>query len=902
LSDRQPKTENIITKLTALRDSNNLAELKSRILESYRRIDAVNNLIKSYDAEVRARRKRELEEERLRLDAEAAAEKAKKAAEAPPEKEEIITAPPPEPVAEIPVMPETITPAETKAEEKPSPKPAKSAKPEKSKENTILPTKESKPKQKPEDKAPRPESKPVKQEARPAPAVTPAEPEPVLQKRVYVPKPVQTYTPPPRPQKPGESPNIRTRQFSNDTTGAGARRPYPPRPGAGPYPPRPAGTFPRPGAPAFTAPPPTSSNAAAKKKTDHKDGRPEDRKTMSKRTLVRRGFITENTDDRGFRKVRRKSRDEAVQELNKVTKAVVTTENMTVKMLSELIGVTAQEIIKQLMNLGVIVNINSVVDFDNMALICIELGVELELKLAQTKEEKLVESHDETEDKAENLIVRPPIVTVMGHVDHGKTSLLDALRHTDVAGGEAGGITQHIGAYSVSLKGKNITFIDTPGHEAFTAMRARGAQVTDIVIIVVAADDGIMPQTVEAINHAKAANVPIVVAVNKMDKPAANPDRVKQQLTEYNVLPEEWGGDTPVVPVSAKTGAGLEALLENILILAEIRELKANPLRKARGTVVEAKLDKGKGPVATVIVQNGTLKVGDMIVSGLAYGHIRAMTDDKGKSVREAGPSMAVSVLGFQDVPSAGDGIFVVSDEKLAKQVAEERSNKQKIGQLKIAQKISLDDVFTKISEGQIKDLNLIVKADVQGSVEAIKASLIKLSNNEVKVCIIHGGVGAVNKSDLMLAEASHAIIIGFNVRPDAETKQLAEASKIDIRLYRIIYDALDDVAAAIKGMLAPKFKEVILGHAEVRNVFKITNTGIVAGCYITDGKVTRSASVRVYRDNVLAFDGNVDSLKRFKDDVKEVVQGFECGITITKYSDISIGDIFEAYILEKVE
>ena len=583
----------------------------------------------------------------------------------------------------------------------------------------------------------------------------------------------------------------------------------------------------------------------------------------------------------------------------KIEKAVITTENLTVKILSEKIGKTAQEIIKQLMILGIMTNINSVVDFPTMELVANELGVQLELKLDKTKEEQLTAQFDEA-DKEEDLVKRPPIITVMGHVDHGKTSLLDAIRKTSVASGEAGGITQHIGAYSVMCKGEKITFLDTPGHEAFTEMRARGAMVTDIAVLIVAADDGVMPQTVEAINHAKAAKVPIVVAINKIDKPGANIDRVKQKLMEYDLVPEEWGGDVMMVPVSAKTGEGIDKLLETILFLAEYNNYRANPKRSASGSVIESRLDKGKGPVANVIVQNGTLHVGDYVVSGYTSGRVRAMTDDKGRNIKEAGPSSPISLLGFADVPNAGDPLYVVSDEKTAKQIIDERTTKLKNEQANQGQKVSLDDVWNKISEGKIKELNLIIKADVQGSVEALKGSLEKLSNEEVKVVVVHGGVGAINKSDLMLAGVSNAIIIGFNVRPDSESKAMAENMGIDIRLYNVIYDAVDDVNAAMKGLIAPKFEEKIMGRAQVRNVFKLSSVGEVAGSYVISGKIVRNGKVRIYRDDVVIFDGNINNLKRFKDDVKEVAQGYECGISVENFSGFKENDEIEAYVVEE--
>ena len=543
--------------------------------------------------------------------------------------------------------------------------------------------------------------------------------------------------------------------------------------------------------------------------------------------------------------------------------------------------------------------INDSIDFDTAAFIADDLGIELELKLDKTAEDVLSEGFVETMDDEGALKRRPPVITVMGHVDHGKTSILDRIRKTNVTAGEAGGITQHIGAYQVSVGGNTLTFLDTPGHAAFTAMRARGAQATDIAILVVAADDGIMPQTIEAISHAKAADVPIIVAINKIDKPEANIDRIKTQLTEHGLLPEEWGGDTILCPVSAKTGEGFDNLLENVNLVAEIKDLKANPDRKAKGVVIEAKLDQSKGPVATILVQNGTLKVADSVVVGTVIGKIRAMNDDKGRRVNSAGPSTPVSIMGLDEVPQAGDILYAV-DEKLTKQVAEERKNKERENMLKASQTVTLDDVFNKIAEGDMKVLNLVVKADVQGSVEAVKQSLEKLSNAEVRVNVIHAAAGAIKETDIMLAESSKAIIIGFNVRPDSNAKQIAERSGVDVKLYRVIYEAIEDVERALKGMLTPKFKEIYLGKAEVREVFKISGVGQVAGCYVTEGKIIRNGKLRIYRDDVMICEGNVNQLKRFKDDVKEVVQGFECGISIEKFNDIKIGDFIESYQVEE--
>lgn len=585
--------------------------------------------------------------------------------------------------------------------------------------------------------------------------------------------------------------------------------------------------------------------------------------------------------------------------------AVITSTDITIKQLSEKIGKSVAEIIKKLFfEYQIVKTINDNIDFDTAELISSEFGVTLKLELEKTSEEKLFEFHDEGDDDEANKVPRPPIVTIMGHVDHGKTSILDYIRKSHVASGEAGGITQHIGAYTIQVPADNgekktITFLDTPGHEAFTAMRARGANITDIAVIVVAADDGIMPQTVEAIHHAKAAGVQMIVAINKMDKPTANPDKILQQLAENDVLVDEWNGDVPAVRVSAKTGQNIDQLLDVILMVAEMQELKANPDRSAHGTIIEAKLDKGKGPVATVLVQNGTLHTGDFIVAGMAIGRVRAMFDDKGRPVSKATPSMPVSVLGLQEVPNAGDQMMVVVDEKWARQVVEERKAKDKIEKLK-ARKTSLEDVFSRIEEGKLKDLNLILKADVQGSVEAVKESLLRLSNDEVKVHIVHSGVGAINESDVSLADTTNAIIIGFNIRPDTNAKNIAEKSGVDIRLYRVIYDAIDDVEKAIKGMLAPTFSEVHLGRAEVRQLFRISKVGTIAGCMVKEGKITRNAKVRLLRDNVVICETAIASLRRLKDDVKEVVEGYDCGIGLVNYNDIHEDDVIEAFIMQE--
>lgn len=559
--------------------------------------------------------------------------------------------------------------------------------------------------------------------------------------------------------------------------------------------------------------------------------------------------------------------------------------------------VTAAEVIKRLMSLGVMASVTEVIDYDTAAMVAMEIGAKVEKEVILTIEDRLI---DDSEDNDENLQERSPVVVVMGHVDHGKTSLLDVIRHTNVTSTEAGGITQHIGAYRVMVNGRPITFLDTPGHEAFTSMRARGAQVTDIAILVVAADDGIMPQTVEAINHAKAAGVSIIVAINKMDKDTANPDKVKQELTEHELVPEEWGGDVICVPVSAVTKQGIDTLLEMVQLVADMKELKANPDRLAKGTVIEAKLDKGRGPVATVLVQNGTLHTGDVIIAGTALGHVRVMRDDLGRQVEQAGPSVPVEITGLAEVPSAGDTFNAVEDERLARELVEQRRHKQKEEVFKSYQKVTLDNLFSQIAEGEMKELPIIVKADVMGSVEAVRQSLEKISNDEVRVRVIHGAVGAVSESDVMLAEASNAIIVGFNVRPDPVAKENAEQSGVEIRLYRIIYDAIEDVTAAMKGMLAPKYKDVDLGRAEIRQVYKITGVGVVAGCYVLEGKITRNANIRVVRDGIIIADDKLSSLKRFKDDVREVAAGYECGMTMEKFNDIKEGDILEAYVVEE--
>ena len=558
---------------------------------------------------------------------------------------------------------------------------------------------------------------------------------------------------------------------------------------------------------------------------------------------------------------------------------------------------TGAEVVKCLMKNGVLASLSQMIDFDTAAIIAEEMGCKVEKEVIVTIEEKLI---DTAEDKEEDLQPRAPVVVVMGHVDHGKTSLLDYIRHANVVSGEAGGITQHIGAYTVEINGSPITFLDTPGHEAFTSMRARGAMVTDIAILVVAADDGIMPQTVESINHAKAANIPVVVAINKMDTVGANPDRIKQQLTEYDLVSEEWGGDTIICPISAKTGMGIDNLLENLVILAEVQELKANPNRAASGTVIEARLDKGRGPIMTVLVQNGTLKTGDIIIAGSSVGRVRTMIDDKGRRVTEAGPSTPVEISGMSEVPSAGDTFNAVKDERMARELAEER--RQAANTAGPVKKVSLEDLFSQIQAGEMKTLNLIVKADVQGSAEAVKSSLEKISNDEVRVRVIHSAVGAISESDVMLAATSDAIIVGFNVRPDNAARDSATRSNVDIRLYRVIYDCINEIQDAMKGMLAPKYKESIIGHAEVRETYKVSKVGTVCGCYCTDGKIQRGCDVRVLRDNIVIHEGSLASLRRFKDDVREVAAGYECGMQIEKFNDIKVGDVIECFVMEEIK
>ena len=586
-----------------------------------------------------------------------------------------------------------------------------------------------------------------------------------------------------------------------------------------------------------------------------------------------------------------------LEAIKKTPLTVKIPDEITVGELASRMKKTAAEVIKCLIKNGVMATVNQNIDFDTAEYIATELGCKVEKEVVVTIEERLFDDH---EDTAEELVTRPPVVVVMGHVDHGKTSLLDAVRKTNVVAGEAGGITQHIGAYTVRINGNPITFLDTPGHAAFTSMRARGAMCTDVAILVVAADDGIMPQTIEAINHAKAAEIPIVVAVNKMDKPGANPDRILTQLTEHDLVPAEWGGDTEVCRISAKTGMGIDELLETVILTAELRELKANPNRSAKGTVIEARLDKTRGPIATLLVQNGTLNQGDTIIAGTSVGHVRVMTDDKGRSIKHAGPSVPVEITGLGEVPAPGDAFEAVKDERMARELVEQRKQKAKDELAKQRSKVTLENLFDQMKKGEMKELNVLVKADVQGSAEAVKANLSKLSNDEVAVKVIHSGVGAINESDILLASTANAIIVGFNVRPDAAAAVSAQRADVDIRLYSVIYECLEEIESAMKGMLAPKYREVVIGHAEVRVLYKVSAIGTVAGCYVKDGKVTRDSKVRVLRDNVVIYTGELGSLQRFKDSVKEVAANFECGMSVAKYNDLKEGDIFECFVMEQ--
>ncbi len=619
-------------------------------------------------------------------------------------------------------------------------------------------------------------------------------------------------------------------------------------------------------------------------------------------------FTKKNQDKRGPGSVaagakRRQEQREKMQKLQleiakKQQLKVTIPDEISVGELASRMKKTGAEVVKQLIKLGTMASLSDIIDYDTATLVALELGCKVEREIVMTIEERLIDASADTE---ENLQGRSPVVVVMGHVDHGKTSLLDKIRHANVAEGEAGGITQHIGAYQIEINGKPITFLDTPGHEAFTSMRARGAMVTDIAILVVAADDGIMPQTVEAINHAKAAEVPIIVAINKMDKEGANPDRIKQQLTDHGLLFEEWGGDTIICEISAKTGKGIDNLLEMVVLTAEMRELKANPNRLGKGTVIEARLDKGRGPIATVLVQNGTLKQGDVIIAGTAVGRVRTMVNDKGDRLTEAGPSVPVEITGLSEAPGAGDVFNAVEDERMARELVDERKHqsKQTTGG---ERKVTLEDLFSQIQQGEIKELAVIVKADVQGSAEAIKASLEKLSNDEVRVRVIHNGVGAINESDIMLASTSNAIIVGFNVRPEPSARDSAARAGVDMRMYRIIYECIEEIESAMKGLLAPKYREVLLGHAEVRQIYKASKIGTIAGCYVQDGKLQRNAQIRVVRDGIVVHEGDIASLKRFKDDAKEVASGYECGLSVERFNDIKEGDIIEAFIMEQIQ
>ncbi len=875
------KYENV-EKITELLDEKQLGQLQKRLSSTEK---SLSDILKKLSA---------LESEKTEREAQAA-----KAAEA-----EALAQAAAEKAAAQPVVPEIKEEVKETVEEKPVKK--KAEKKEEAPKAEEKPIEEPKAEEKPVEKV----VEHVKTEKKAAPAPTaPAAPAAPRAPRyfrngqeqgVYIAKPGVETTPSnnsqsfrpqrpqgDRPQRPQGDKPYQPRQ--NTAGGSNANRQQKPS------------NIVAPAAPIVPKDNKAFNNAPAKKKTFEKTYT--EKKPVSKRTLIKQqGMTVEDFDEdkSGYRKVRspKKQKQKEIPTI-KIEHAVVTTQDIPLKVLSEKLGVSAVEITKKLFKEGIMKGINDSIDYDNAALLAAEMGIDLEYKPEKTAEDVLMDKT--VEEDTSKLITRAPIVTVMGHVDHGKTSLLDKIRSTNVTSGEAGGITQSIGAYTITVKGKQITFIDTPGHAAFTAMRARGAQITDIVILVVAADDGIMPQTVEAINHAKAANVPIIVAMNKMDKHEINPDRVKQQLIEHELVPEEWGGDTMIVPVSARTGMGIEDLLENVNLVAEMQELKANPDRQAKGTIIEAKLDKGKGPVANIIVQNGTLHTGDNILSGTTMGRVRAMFDDKGRTVKSAGPSMAVSILGLEDVPNVGDSIMAV-DQSLMKQVQEERKNRERENMIKQQSRVTLDDVFAQVEEGKMKNLNLIVKGDVQGSVEAVRHSIEKLSNEEVKVKVIHGAAGAINESDVMLADSANAIIIGFNVRPDTKAKKLAETSKVDVRSYRIIYELIDDIEAALKGMLAPKLREILTGKCEVRQTFNITGAGTIAGCYVTEGKIIRGGKLRIYREDIMICEGGVKQLKRFKDDVKEVNYGFECGCAIDGFNEIRIGDIIECYMTEEIK
>ncbi len=872
--------------ITSLLGADGIAALLKDVQGTERKVNDILKQLSEFEEEAR-KRAAEAEEARREAELKAAREEAAKHAE---EARAAAAAAESEKAAE-----------QAKGEAKPAPaaeEKEQAVKPEPPVQATDAPKTEVKPQ--PVQQPQEPAAQQPPKAARPLPPRQPAQPQ----------QPPRQFV-----SRPGTSaPQGRNTYVNSDT-----RRPQPngqgrPAYGAG----RPAGqgatrfgTGPRPpiggarpaGGGRFEAPAaPVPSKTAPKKKTYDKPYS-EQKRTMNKRALVKQQVTAADFDEdkSGYRKLRVKKQKQAASQTIKIDHAVVTSENIPLKVLSEKLGITAVEITKRLFKEGIMKTINDSLDYDTAAYIASDLGIELEYKPEKTAEELLGEIYNGENAGEGKLVTRPPVVTVMGHVDHGKTSLLDKIRSTNVTAGEAGGITQHIGAYSVTVDGKTITFLDTPGHEAFTAMRARGASVTDIVVLVVAADDGIMPQTVEAINHSKAADVPIIVAVNKIDKPEADVERVRRELVNNGLTPEEWGGDTIIVPVSAKTGEGIDKLLETINLVAEVKELTANPDAAARGTIIEAKLDKGKGPVASVLIQNGTLHTGDNVISGTTIGRVRAMIDDKGRTVKAAGPSMAVSILGLEEVPNAGDSIIAVEQDKLMKQVADERKRKESESMVKAQTRVTLDDVFGKIAEGKIKGLNIIVKGDVQGSVEAVKQSLLKLSNDEVRVNVLHSGAGAINESDIMLADSSNAIVVGFNVRPDTKAKALAERSKVDVRTYRIIYELLDDIQAALKGMLTPKYREVMTGKCDVLQTFRITGVGMVAGCYVTEGKLVRNGKLRIYRDDVMIVEGAVRQLKRFKDDVKEVSGGFECGVSIDGFDGIKVGDVIECYITEEI-
>ncbi len=922
-----------IEKLNSLLGENEIRATLKTIAADEKRLSEIMRRLTEMEAAIEAKRAEEAAkaQEALRLQAEQEAEQAKKAAEMKQSEK-------PEPKKQEQPLPEPAAPQE-------KPKEAKEAKeakePKEGKEAKAEPVEvkaDVKPEIKPAEA--KREAKPEAAEAAPQAAKAPAQ---AVKAPAQAAKPsapaaksnaAQSGARPPYGAKPNNAVASRNpsgtprNPSANNRTGDGARPVYRPdrgdRTAAPNRPARPAPSYgsrqgengtrparppmtPRPttGGARFSAPAPTPAapkrEFSAPKKFDktYVEKRPVNKRALQRQQGTTVGDFDE--DKSGYRKARfsKKGVKKEAQTI-RIDHAVVTTREIPIKVLSEKLGISAVEITKRLFREGIMKTVNESVDYDDAAFVALELGIDLEYKPAKTAEDELLELYNGVNE--ENLITRAPVVTVMGHVDHGKTSLLDAIRKTNVTAGEAGGITQSIGAYTVSFgEGKKITFIDTPGHAAFTAMRARGAQVTDIVVLVVAADDGIMPQTVEAIDHAKAAEVPIIVAMNKMDKPHVDPDKVKQGLTEHGLVPEEWGGDVIVVPVSAKTGDGIDALLESINLVAEMQELRADPERNAKGVIIEAKLDKGKGPMASVLVQNGTLHTGDNLISGTTMGRVRAMIDDKGRTVKEAGPSMAVSVLGLEDVPNAGDAIFAV-EANLMKQVQEERKSKQRESMIRETTKVTLDDVFAQVADGMIKDLKIIVKADVQGSVEAVKASLEKLSNEEVRVKVIHAGAGAINESDIMLADSANAIVIGFNVRPDTKAKALAERSKVDVRSYRIIYELLDDMEAALKGMLAPKYHEVYMGKAEVKQTFNITGVGTVAGCFVTEGKLVRGGKLRIYRDDIMIVEGGVKQLKRFKDDAKEVSGGFECGCAIDGFNEIKIGDFIECYLIEEIK